>query len=376
MKYKKNILLLGVILTVAFTSSKYSYALDNIIRPYQSVRSAGMGGVRLTTGIYQENFFNNPARVTANEEWRIQLPDPMIETSSATITSASDIISSTSGSGASELITQIADKAGTNLHGRFQMTFPAVYIPFERFSFAAALITSAQFDIDLRRSYQIDPMVYTDIGPAVTIGRKFLDNKALSLGATAHITYRLSSTSIFTLSDLIQGLSLSPTQTGSDGAHFDLDFGATYKLPWRPFDASVVTALTINNFLGGKYENLGLSALKNDSTPRAQPRTIGLGISITKHVFWKFYDATLAFEITDIGNNTNGSLFRLLHLGGKLKFLFLEPRVGLNQGYFSAGVGMSLKLFDIDFATYGEEMTLNAGGLQDRRWALRVSFEI
>ena len=57
---------LPVFALLGLALSPSAHALDQIIRPYQSVRSAGMGGVRITTGLYDENFFNNPARVTAN----------------------------------------------------------------------------------------------------------------------------------------------------------------------------------------------------------------------------------------------------------------------------------------------------------------------
>jgi len=80
--------------------------------------------------------------------------------------------------------------------------------------------------------------------------------------------------------------------------------------------------------------------------------------------------------VIDFGNNPNGSLYRTLHLGGETHFSILVPRVGINQGYLAAGLGIDLKIFQLDLATYGEEMTLNPGGLEDRRYALRLGFQI
>ena len=35
-----------------------------------------------------------------------------------------------------------------------------------------------------------------------------------------------------------------------------------------------------------------------------------------------------------------------------------------------------LKLMTLDFATYGEEISTNMGGLEDRRFAFRLAFQI
>src|SRR5688500_10169879 len=60
-------------------------ALDQIVRPYQSARAAGMGGVLCTTGLYEENFFGNPARATANPKWRIDVLNITAEMNSGAI---------------------------------------------------------------------------------------------------------------------------------------------------------------------------------------------------------------------------------------------------------------------------------------------------
>lgn len=360
-------------LLAAALLSMPALALDQIIRPYQSVRSSGMGGVRLTTGLYDENFFGNPARVMANPKWKVQLPDPMFETTPGTLSAVSDIIGADD-----DILAQVGDKAGTNLHGRVQMTFPSIYIPFEnaKMGFAFGLITSTQFDFDLRRSFRIEPQAVTDVGPALTVGRRFLDEDRLAVGVTSHVTYRVASQDGFSFVDLLQGKSLSPLQSGGDGAHLDFDVGATYKLPVQLLEFDLTPGFAINNLLGGRYKNLKLSLLDNGRLPPAQPRTYGFGIAASRESLWKFTDVTVAFEVTDIGNNPNGSLFRLIHIGGEARYGVLLPRLGINQGYLSAGLGLDLKIFTLDFATYGEELSLNSGGLQDRRIALRIGFQI
>ena len=77
-----------------------------------------------------------------------------------------------------------------------------------------------------------------------------------------------------------------------------------------------------------------------------------------------------------IGNNPNGSIFRLIHFGHELRLGVFKFRLGLNQGYIAGGLGIDFKVLTIDAATYGEEMSLNAGGLEDRRMAIKIALQI
>ena len=70
----------AVFAVLSLTLATPSSALEQIIRPYQSIRSAGMGGVKITTGEYEENFWGNPARVAFNPKWRLTFFDFSAET--------------------------------------------------------------------------------------------------------------------------------------------------------------------------------------------------------------------------------------------------------------------------------------------------------
>src|SRR5689334_25178572 len=116
MKQGKSSLFLGAtaISTLLFTS-QFAFALDQIIRPYQSVRSAGMGGVRMTTGLYDENFFNNPARVVANPYSKFTvLQLTPLEPNSSILSEGSSLMKG------GDTLKKVTDSAGNNLHDRFQ----------------------------------------------------------------------------------------------------------------------------------------------------------------------------------------------------------------------------------------------------------------
>jgi hypothetical protein len=357
-------------------------ALDQIIKPYESVRSSGMGGVTLTTGLYDENFFGNPARVTENPHWRVTILDPMVETNSHTENSIKAI------DGGNSVYSDLGQNAGANNHFRLQTTMPSVYLPpsiHGKWAFALGLITSSQVDLDLRRSFNIDPSGIIDIGPALTVGRRLLEDNALTVGATAHVTYRLSTNSDFSIVNLISGESISPRATGGQGGMLDFDVGMTYVFKhYHPAGVNFSVGAALDNMLGGNFNNLKLQYLKDANgnpspanKPIGEPRRVGTGFAVEKDSMGMLHDTMLAFEFQDIGNNTNGALFRTAHLGGETHLLHvLAVRAGINQGYLCGGVGLDLKLITLDVSTYGEEMSLNPGGLEDRRIAAKLAFQI
>ena len=346
-----------------------AFALDPINRPYQSMRSAAMGGVRMTTGLYDENFFNNPARITANPRSKFTLLQLGAETSNSTISSLSAISSPNP-------LTALVNTAGKNLHARVQLIFPAYYSAAtegSKFAFGIGLITGFQLNSIIQQSYQASVLGLADVGPAITLGRKFLDDDALSVGITGHYMYRVSTDPNYSLLDYFRGITPSINSLGGSGSLIDFDIGGTYQVTeWGDFKIGVAAAM--QNLLGGTY--IKNSLLPGNGMPLAQPRSIGLGVSAVRPDWSYFTNTTFAFEITDLMNNARGSLFRMIHLGGETHWKSFAFRLGLNQGYWTAGIGFDVHYLNLDLTTYGEELGLNSGTQEDRRYALNLGFHI
>ncbi len=352
---------------------KSASAQQQIVHPWIAIRSMGMGGVRTSTGLYEENFFGNPARVTENPKPKFSLFDLMLESKTATIGNVYDLVANSDA--AQE---KLSDTAGENNHARVQFTLFSFYLPNHgKWSYAFGFFTGLQSDLALRRSYQINPGVIADIGPAFTIGRKFLDDENLSIGATVQASYRVSSTDrAFSLIDLVQGRKLSPADSGGDGGGVDGSLGAYYKIPYAIENWLFTTGFSINNVLGGKFQQFSFKINTGGNAPIPQSRSYNVGVSSKRSTWWKLSDTVFAFEVNDIGLNNGGSFFRLLHFGGETRYGIATPRLGFNQGYICAGLGLDFRVLTLDLATYGEEMSLNAGGLQDRRIALKFGLQI
>jgi hypothetical protein len=374
MKMKKNLSLIAL-LTALTALSAEARTYDNIIRPYTSARSTAMGGVRYTTGIFDENFFGNPAKTSDNPHWRLDIINLLLEVNSGAISNVGDLTKS------GDTIENVAATAGTNNHVRIQTVIPAFYSPHffsKRNSFAVGLIHSTQADIGLRKNMSLEPNVFTDLGPAVSFSRKFMKDDVIAVGVTAHYVYRIATRGEFSTIDYIKGNNFkSVKDVAGEGADADLDIGIRHNIHWSPKGWKFQDAFAINNVKGGKYDQKIDLLSGSQPLPTSQPRTFNAGLSARKDGLLGFGSAVLAFEIQDIGNNSNGSLFRTLHMGGEFSlkdWVFL--RAGLNQGYIAAGVGLDLPVLKLDVSTYGEEMSLNTGGQEDRRYALRLGIAL
>jgi hypothetical protein len=352
-------------------SASPAFALDQIVRPYQSVRSFGMGGTKITTGLYDDNFFGNPARVTANPVSKFTFFEfAPLDINSRALSTLSPIMAG------KDPLTTIADSAGNNLHERFQLVLPAYYraaTEDRKFSLALGFLVSVQTDIDLRQSYRLNLGAIADLGPALTVGYKFLPDDVLSIGLTTHLSYRISTDPNYSLVDYISGSGPSFSNLAGDGSMVDFDLGTTYRVA-EAGNFELTVAAAIQNILGGTYSNLSFRPLGFANRPMNQPRSYGIGLAASRASWGNFSSTSFALEATDVLNNRDGSLFRLIHIGAETHWRSIIVRLGLNQGYWTAGLGLDLRFFTLNLASYGEEMSLDVGEYEDRRYAANIGF--
>ncbi len=355
---------LGLILLTTQLSS--SWAVEPIINSFLSTRSEGMGGVSMTTGFYEENFFNNPARVIANPESKLTLFQLTAESNTHLIKA----LSNTSGT-----LGDIANReVGQNLHERVQLVLPAWYLAAQggrKFAIAFGLIASGQSNLNLSNSYQSSGSTLVDLGPALTFGYNVLNDDSLWIGTTLHGTARLSADHAVNLMNIIRGSTVNLSSLTNEGAMYNFDFGVYYRFlqvgPWE-----LHAAAAGQNLLGGAFTSIPVSLFKVGSSPIKQNRSLGLGISVGRESWGFLGNTLLAIEATNIWNNGSGSLYRLLHVGLETHWKSIALRAGLNQGYWTAGLGLDFFYFALNFASYGEELGLNVGQQEDRRYTMNL----
>ena len=361
-----------ILLPLFITTQAYAY--DPIIRTFHSVRAAGMGDVRYTTGEFEENLYANPARSTENPENLFQLPKISVEAGSNTFGEISKLTNS-----GSKGLSGFSDMVGKPVSDRIQLVFPGFYKRHfwdDHWTMGIAMVVSQQTVAGVSQNATIDPTTVISAGPSLNIARRLLEEDRLSIGATIHAEYRASSGSVFGVRDFLSGTNIADELRGGSGLGFNLDLGTTFRPHWTFLGCEYEVGAAINNVLGGygkDYKTARISGWKKD--PVGSPRSYNFGASAKRTDLPVFDSYALAVEFTDIGNQ-NGSMYKTIHIGTEEKWRALAARLGLNQGYFTAGVGLDIGFFDLNLATYGEELGMNAGTIEDRRYALELGFKI
>jgi hypothetical protein len=371
------------LIVLALLAANPAFALDEIIKNYRGIRSLGMGGVVTTTGLYDEALFGNPATQLEDPTWKLSILSLTAEVNSNFISDIQEVrdVQDASGTG---VITTIADKgiAGKNEHLRLSLIVPGFYSPHffgDNTGFAFGLLLNNQTNIMLRSNGDVDTQSLVDVGPSFGLGHKFLDGD-LNVGVNVHVIYRLAADKSLKATSFLTGSKLSLSSIGGQGIGVDADLGGYYKLPIElPFFKKLSVGGSLNSLVRSTYRVAGKDLLKSvTGTPPPNDRTVSLGARLDFPELLIFKDTLAAIEVQNIGGTTHlSSFWKKFHLGAETKLLgFLSVRGGFNQGYAAGGVGFDLPLLKIDVATYGEEIGPVAGSLEDRRYALRLSFDI
>ncbi len=149
------------------------------------------------------------------------------------------------------------------------------------------------------------------------------------------------------------------------GTGYGADLGTTFTLP-----GPVSPSLSI------VYRNAGVTTFTHEEGAGAPPPiepeiVVGGAMKFSGGLV----DITPAFDFR-YANRSDIELGKKIHLGVELSMPFIDFRAGLNQGYYTAGVGLNMGLLRIDAATYGVELGAYPGQLEDRRYVAQIKFEL
>lgn len=368
---------------ICLSLTTQAFALEELMKNFRGVRSLGMGGIVTTTGLYEEALFGNPATQLEDPTWKLTLFSAIGEVNDHFLSDYKKI-KDIQGAEGGTIVQKIADSgiAGRNQHVRGSLILPGFYHPTlfsENTGFAIALMMNTQANVILRATAAAESQTVADIGPAVSLGHKFMDGR-LNIGFNARFLYRVAADRTLQAVNFLTGQKITASTVGAQGAGIDGDVGAYYKIPKKSKRVKQIAfGLAMHNVAASKYQTAMTDQISSiTAAPPANDRTFSMGIRTDFHPLWFFKDTLAAVEMHDIGPTQKmASLWKKIHFGGETKPLsFLSLRAGVNQGYFCGGIGFDFPLLKIDFATYGEELGSNTGQMEDRRYALRVAFEI
>ncbi|OQW47279.1 MAG: hypothetical protein A4S09_15915 [Proteobacteria bacterium SG_bin7] len=148
-----------------------------------------------------------------------------------------------------------------------------------------------------------------------------------------------------------------------NGTGYGFDTGFLFKIP-GPVSPTLSVA----------WKNIGGSTFKPTTgslgTPPADADEVTAGLAL--NIGLPLLSISPAIEIKHAGDPAI-PFGKKLHLGVEISLLNIDIRAGLNQGYWTAGLGLGLGFADLDLATYGVETGATVGQNEDRRYMLQFS---
>ena len=248
----------------------------------------------------------------------------------------------------------------------------------------------ADLSIDLTMNKLLGPSVgvnaYLDTTLAYGYGR-FVNwgklKKQLAIGGTVKAIHRAYYSDVVNAGTLAQGDDIFDLTKAKEGMTVDLDIGVMYipkiKNRWINKHFKPTFAMVIRNL--ADYGFPVQFEVFNDENPQEPPdlqRRVDFGAKFDLYKLWIF-DPKFAIDIKDIGHD-NWNIRKGFHAGAEMYWTMFNWwkghwSAGINQGYWTAGFGARLAWFQIDLASWGEEVGAGDETQESRRYMVELSLD-
>jgi len=387
----KLYLILLLSLTFRFDAQAKT-AWGRIHRGYQSPRALGMGDAFTAVSDDYSAIFYNPAGLSRIKNTQVNLSLDFGVTSSfqefaddlKKIGGISDPVAKSN-----SYINLFQKNFGNIYGGRFGLFHGA--IASEGWGFA---ILPADVTIELALQNQAFPALATRIIADSTIaygyGARVLSDDLggkLDWGVTGKFVNRAYMNRDLNVLDLMLDSNVLSSNRMSDGYLLDADVGFLYS-PFLGDDwfskllhlARPTFSFVVRNVLGGNFNNslklTGNSQLSGP--PESLARVIDIGTRWEYPESWIFGGRGV-MDFRNIGH-PQYSLKKGLHLGFEFDWRVAswwngQYRIGLSQGYWTAGLSALLGIWRLDLVSYGEESGSDKYPKESRTYMVRFNLD-
>lgn len=363
-------------------ANEYGLYDFTIHQHYVSPRALGMGNAFTAVADDYSTLFYNPAGLARLEEGQVNLGlGVALDTKTLDLKSDIDEVSGNDDIG--EMVELLEKNYGNHYSARLP-TVNAIWArPKWGFAFIPADL-SIEMEIHQLAAASLNVIATQD--STIAYGRgwdlKWLGKDRLSFGITGKAIYRLYYNKALLASDLVFDNDIFKTDDAAEGFTFDADMG----LLWTPHISSrswwrwtkPTVGLTVRNVADyGFVSNFHLLDDNSKEPPRLY-RRFDLGTKFELPDWWVWKTRFMA-DMRDMGH-PNYTFQKGLHLGAEFLWKMRSWwqggwRVGLNQGYFTAGFTGKVGIFNLDIATYAEEVGPSDAPKSNRRYVAKMSFD-
>lgn len=360
----------SIALSLIFTSKSQAATGDvkdfTIHNDGVSVRALGMGGAFTAAVDDYSAIFYNPAALARLEEAQVNLELLHLGVDSK-LKGFVDEISNVSKSNDVAALTSLLEK---NYGNHYSARIGLLNAYWARPKWALAVIP-VDLALEIRVAQTVGPQVQLVARQDTTIAYARgwdvqTGSGRLSLGVTGKAVYRGYINKSVSALELAFDSNIMKASDANEGLTFDADIGSLYT-PKVPTSGPLsflqymkpTFAFTARNIADYGFKTNFHYIDKNSTEPDKLQRRFDVG-SLWELPDWWIWRARFAADMRDIGHE-NWTLGKGAHLGAeflwKVKSWFQGGwRVGVNQGYFTAGFNGDFAAFRLDLVTYAQEV--------------------
>lgn len=350
-----------LIFVLSLFLAQFTYGQE-VFEFYNGVRALGMGGATVAVVNDETALLQNPAGLGKLRDYFFTLADPEIE-----VGNENQQIMGVNLLGMVDpqaVNNDLKDNPGKSIHTRAQV-FPSIVLP--NFGFGVfkkyelhGYMNAAGTEYDLQ--------YFNDSAFIVGFNFRFLGGR-LKLGFNAKVTNRIE----------IQEDNLDPTRTdltletlGKEGIGVGSDVGLIATLPWKFLPTLAIRARDVGDT---KYDFKDGLFLNATSYPTKDVQKVDAALAIFP-ILGNRSRSVITLEVRDTLNmSTYEDKYKLYHAG--VEFNFFDAffiRGGMNQRYWTAGLELAMANYQLQFATYGEEVGTATANLESRRYVAKFAY--
>lgn len=342
-------------------SSRMSFAAERY-EFFTGVRQNGMGGASVAVANDETAVLANPATLGKIRSYIVTLVDPEVTFGQDDVAvmgarSYTDMLQPTT------LLEATKEQPNKHWHAKGQL-FPSVVITDFGFGFFGKQEYNAETDT-VTDKFNFD---YTyDLGMVMGYGIRLFDGR-IKIGASGRYINRVEA------HESLPATTTTAIDMGSivkEGGGIAGDVGVVLTAPWVLLPSIAGVWRDAGNTTFGLNDGL---IYKNGRKPDVVPQTVDVAFALFP-IHKNYIRSTITAEYRDILTySLETDHMRRFHAGLEVNFsdmIFL--RGGINQRYWTAGFEMAFRFFQLQAASYGEEIGTATATKEDRRYTGKLS---